>query len=142
MESPRRCRSSAQCRGHFINIASTAAHRVVPNMAVYCGTKFAVRAISEGLRQEAGDKLRVTIISPGFTKTNFAENVADEHIRRQLQASSEKMGMSPDAIAAAIAFAIEQPTMSMSMRLLLDRRRKVKGLSNASFNSRQRCVLL
>ena len=46
----------AQGSGHFINIASTAAHRIVPNMAVYAGTKFAVRAISEGLRQEAGEK--------------------------------------------------------------------------------------
>src|SRR3954452_22500572 len=55
----------AQASGHFVNIASVAGLRVAPNMAVYSGTKFAVRAISEGLRQEAGDKLRVTIISPG-----------------------------------------------------------------------------
>ena len=52
--------------GHFVNTASTAGHKTVPNQSVYSGTKFAVRAISEGLRQEAGDKLRVTIISPGF----------------------------------------------------------------------------
>ncbi|MBW7459931.1 SDR family oxidoreductase, partial [Paenibacillus sepulcri] len=56
--------------GHFVNTASTAAFRIVPNQSVYAGTKFAVRAISEGLRQEAGDKLRVTIISPGFTRTD------------------------------------------------------------------------
>src|ERR1700679_2001294 len=62
----------AQGFGHFVNTASTAAHRIVPNMAVYAGTKIAVRAISEGLRQEAGDKLRVTVISPGFTRTNLA----------------------------------------------------------------------
>lgn len=55
--------------GHFVNTASTAGHKTVPNQAVYSGTKFAVRAISEGLRQEAGDKLPVTIISPGFVKT-------------------------------------------------------------------------
>src|SRR5216684_1419038 len=48
--------------GHFVNTASTAGHKTVPNQSVYSGTKFAVRAISEGLRQEAGDKLRVTII--------------------------------------------------------------------------------
>ena len=54
-----------QGSGHFINVSSVAGHRVGPNGAVYSGTKFAVRAISEGLRQEAGDKIRVTIISPG-----------------------------------------------------------------------------
>src|SRR4029077_14512457 len=61
--------------GHFVNTASTAGHKTVPNQSVYSGTKFAVRAISEGLRQEAGDKLRVTIISPGFVRTNFTEGV-------------------------------------------------------------------
>ena len=95
--------------GHFVNIASTAAHRIVPNMAVYSGTKFAVRAISEGLRQEAGDKLRVTIISPGYTRTNFADGVNNPEVKAQLVASRDKFAMPPDAIARAIAFAIEQP---------------------------------
>jgi NADP-dependent 3-hydroxy acid dehydrogenase YdfG len=95
--------------GHFINTASTAAHRIVPNMAVYAGTKIAVRAISEGLRQEAGDKLRVTVISPGFTRTNFAESMTNQEVKAQIVASMEKFAMSPDAIARAIAFAIEQP---------------------------------
>src|SRR3982074_2378578 len=57
--------------GHFVNTASTAGLKIVPTMAVYSGTKLAVRAISEGLRQEAGDKLRVTIISPGFVHTDI-----------------------------------------------------------------------
>src|ERR1700758_807915 len=61
--------------GHFVNIASTAGLITRPTMAVYSGTKFAVRAISECLRQEAGDKLRVTIISPGFVHTNFADSM-------------------------------------------------------------------
>jgi NADP-dependent 3-hydroxy acid dehydrogenase YdfG len=61
--------------GHFVNTASTAGHKTVPNQSVYSATKFAVRAISEGLRMEAGEKLRVTIISPGFVNTNFAEGV-------------------------------------------------------------------
>jgi NADP-dependent 3-hydroxy acid dehydrogenase YdfG len=95
--------------GHFVNIASTAAHRIVPTMSVYSGTKFAVRAISEGLRQEAGDKLRVTIISPGFTRTNFADSVTNPEVKAQLAASRDKFAMPPDAIARAIAFAIEQP---------------------------------
>ena len=95
--------------GHFINTASTAAHRVVPNMAVYAGTKIAVRAISEGLRQEAGDKLRVTVISPGFTRTNLAESMTNQQVKAQTVATMEKFAISPDAIARAIVFAIEQP---------------------------------
>ncbi|MDM0039898.1 SDR family oxidoreductase [Variovorax sp. J22G21] len=99
----------AQGSGHFVNIASTAAHRIVPNMAVYAGTKLAVRAISEGLRQEAGEKLRVTVISPGFTRTNFAESMTDPALKAQTLASMDKFAISPEAIARAIAFAIEQP---------------------------------
>ena len=95
--------------GHFVNTASTAGHKTVPNQSVYSGTKFAVRAISEGLRQEAGDKLRVTIISPGFVRTDFVEAVTNPELRAQLAESREKFAISPDAIARAIAFAIEQP---------------------------------
>jgi len=95
--------------GHFINTASTAGHKTVPNQSVYSGTKFAVRAISEGLRQEAGDKLRVTIISPGFVRTNFADGVTDPKMKAQLLESRDKFAMPPDAVARAIAFAIEQP---------------------------------
>ena len=95
--------------GHFVNIASTAGHKTVPNQSVYSGTKFAVRAISEGLRQEAGDKLRVTIISPGFVRTNFAEGVTNPEVKAQLADARDKFALPPDAIARAIAFAIEQP---------------------------------
>src|SRR5450755_3711182 len=98
-----------QGSGHFVNIASTAAYLVLPTMAVYAGTKVAVRAISEGLRQEVGDKLRVTIISPGMTRTNFAEATTNPVVKAQLEERRDKTGMSPDAIARAIAFAIEQP---------------------------------
>jgi NADP-dependent 3-hydroxy acid dehydrogenase YdfG len=95
--------------GHFVNIASTAGHKTVPNQSVYSATKFAVRAISEGLRQEAGDKLRVTIISPGFVRTNFAEGVTNPEVKAQLEGARDKFAMPPDAIARAIMFAIEQP---------------------------------
>jgi NADP-dependent 3-hydroxy acid dehydrogenase YdfG len=95
--------------GHFVNTASIAGHKTVPNQAVYSGTKFAVRAISEGLGQEAGDKLRVTIISPGFAKTPFVDTVANAEVRAQLAASRDKLAIPPEAIARAIAFAIEQP---------------------------------
>jgi NADP-dependent 3-hydroxy acid dehydrogenase YdfG len=95
--------------GYFVNTASTAGHQTVPNQSVYSGTKLAVRAISEGLRQEAGDQLRVTIISPGFVRTNFAESVTNPEVKAQLAASRDKFAMPPDAIARAMAFAIEQP---------------------------------
>jgi len=95
--------------GHFVNIASTAASLVLPTMSVYAGTKIAVRAISEGLRQEAGDTLRVTIISPGITRTNFAEVITNPQVKAQLEERADKTAMPPEAIARAIAFAIEQP---------------------------------
>ena len=98
-----------QGSGHFVNIASTAAYLVVPSMSVYAGTKVAVRAISEGLRQEAGDKLRVTIISPGMTRTNFADTMTNPQVKAQLEERRDKIAMPPEAIARAIAFAIEQP---------------------------------
>ena len=96
--------------GHFVNIASTAAYLILPSMSVYAGTKVAVRAISEGLRQEAGDKLRVTIISPGITRTNFAATMTNPMVKAQLEEIRDKTAMPPEAIARAIALAIEQPT--------------------------------
>src|SRR6478672_11220555 len=95
--------------GHFVNTASTAGHKTVPNQSVYSATKFAVRAISEGLRMEAGEKLRVTIISPGFVHTNLADSMTNPEVKAQIVGTMDKMAISPDAIARAIAFAIEQP---------------------------------
>jgi NADP-dependent 3-hydroxy acid dehydrogenase YdfG len=98
-----------QGSGHFVNTASTAAFRIVPSMAVYAGTKVAVRAISEGLRVEADGKLRVTIISPGMTHTDGVGAGASQEVKVQLQVSRDKIAMPPEAIARAVAFAIEQP---------------------------------
>jgi NADP-dependent 3-hydroxy acid dehydrogenase YdfG len=96
--------------GHFVNTASIAGIKTTPTMAVYSGTKFAVRAISDGLRQEVGSEgLRVTVISPGFTRTNFAEGVTNTEVRARLIASRDKLAISPDAIAHAVVYAIEQP---------------------------------
>lgn len=99
----------AQGSGHFITTASTAAFRVVPAMAVYAGTKYAVRAICEGLRQEAGDALRVTTVSPGVTATDFAEASTNSRVRAEITKMRDELAMPPEAIARAIAFAIEQP---------------------------------
>jgi NADP-dependent 3-hydroxy acid dehydrogenase YdfG len=95
--------------GHFVNVASTAAFRVTPGQSVYAGTKMAVRAVSEGLRQEAGENLRVTIISPGMTSTNFADSITDPVARAELEQRRDVIAMPPAAVARAIAFAIEQP---------------------------------
>ena len=95
--------------GQFVNVASTAGLIVRPTMAVYAGTKFAVRAISEGLRQEAGENLRVTMITPGFVNTDFVGGITDPALRAQLEASRDRFAITPEAIARAIAFAIEQP---------------------------------
>jgi len=99
----------AQGSGHFVTTASTAAFRVVPNMAVYAGTKLAVRAICEGLRQEAGECLRVTTVSPGVTATDFAEASTNSQVRAEITAMRDRIAIPPDAIARAIAFAVEQP---------------------------------
>jgi NADP-dependent 3-hydroxy acid dehydrogenase YdfG len=98
-----------QGSGHFITMASTAAYLTLPQQAVYSGTKFAVRAISEGLRREAGGAFRVSVVSPGFTRTNFTETVTNAETRAQLEASRDAFAMPPEAVASAIAFAIEQP---------------------------------
>jgi NADP-dependent 3-hydroxy acid dehydrogenase YdfG len=95
--------------GHFINIISTAGIKIVPTMVVYAATKNAVRTLTEGLRQEAGPKLRVTGISPGFVKTNLADSVTAKKAKDQITAQMTEMAISPEAIARAVAFAIEQP---------------------------------
>jgi NADP-dependent 3-hydroxy acid dehydrogenase YdfG len=99
----------AQGFGHFVTLASTAGFKTVPNQAVYSATKFAVRALCEGLRQEAGDKLRVTIVSPGFVATDLVQSVPEAGFRAQLLAARDRMAIPPNAVAKAILFAIEQP---------------------------------
>ncbi|MFB6820395.1 SDR family oxidoreductase [Streptomyces virginiae] len=96
-----------QGSGHFVNTVSTAGLRVVPLQSVYAGTKNAVRTISEGLRQEAGDALRVTVVSPGAVRTDFTERM-DPQARARIDRMMET-ALSPDAVARAIAFAVEQP---------------------------------
>lgn len=93
--------------GHFVNTVSTSGLRVVPLQSVYAGTKNAVRTISEGLRQEAGDSLRVTVVSPGAVRTDFTERM-EPTAKTQIDKLME-IALPPDAVARAIAFAIEQP---------------------------------
>ena len=98
----------AQGSGHFINVSSVAGHRVSPTTAVYSATKCAVRAISEGLRQEAGDKIRVTIISPGAVESELAETISNADVKKRI-VDYRKMAIPAEAIAAAMAYAIGQP---------------------------------
>ena len=99
----------AQGFGHFVNILSTAGLKIVPTMAVYAGSKNAARAITEGLRQEAGAKLRVTAISPGFVQTGLASSMTNAEAATTTNRLMQEMGIPAEAIARCIAFAIEQP---------------------------------
>lgn len=97
----------AQRSGHIVNLASIAAHMVMPTAAVYCASKFAVWAITDGLRQEH-DEIRATIISPGIVATELGHDISDQGVAAALQEWRRK-SLTPDAIARAIRFALEQP---------------------------------
>jgi NADP-dependent 3-hydroxy acid dehydrogenase YdfG len=94
--------------GHFVNVSSISGLQVAPTTAVYSATKFAVRAISEGLRQEAGRKIRVTTICPGAVETELAEAISNPELKKRVNAF-QSVAIPPATIARAIAFAIEQP---------------------------------
>jgi NADP-dependent 3-hydroxy acid dehydrogenase YdfG len=93
--------------GQIINLSSIGGHRVWPTCAVYSGTKFAVRAISEGLRQET-QHIRVTIISPGVVESELADSITSPSTAEAM-VDFRKVALTPDAIARAIGYAIEQP---------------------------------
>ncbi|MCV9967296.1 SDR family oxidoreductase [Pararhizobium sp. BT-229] len=97
----------AQGSGQIINLSSIGGHAVSPTAAVYCATKFAVGAISEGLRQE-NDRIRVTVISPGVTESELAETISDETAREAMQ-GFRRIAIPAEAIARAIAYAVAQP---------------------------------
>ncbi|QTN01643.1 SDR family NAD(P)-dependent oxidoreductase [Sediminibacillus dalangtanensis] len=95
--------------GHFINIASTGAYEVSPTAAVYCATKYAVRAITDGLRQETvGQDIRVTLLSPGVTESELADSITDNDAREFMK-EYRRTALPATAIARAIVYALEQP---------------------------------
>ncbi|GJJ19227.1 SDR family oxidoreductase [Mycolicibacterium mageritense] len=99
-----------QGQGHFVTTVSTAGLKIVPGMAVYAGTKNAVRTIMEALRQESTDGvIRTTSISPGFVRTELDASIDDPAARAQIRSSMDEFGLPPDAVARAVAFAISQP---------------------------------
>ena len=97
--------------GHVINLSSVDGHNIYPGGTVYCGTKFAVKAISEGLRQEeamSGTNIRVTNISPGAITSELLETTSDPTMKAGLE-DFYKVAINAESIARAISFAIEQP---------------------------------
>ncbi|GLK73950.1 SDR family oxidoreductase [Ancylobacter dichloromethanicus] len=98
---------TARGSGHIVNIASIGALAVSPTAAVYCATKFAVRALSDGLRQE-NDRLRVTCIHPGVVESELAHTITDP-VAAEAMRSYRAIALQPDAIGRAVRYAIEQP---------------------------------
>ncbi len=99
-----------QGHGHLVTTVSTSGLKIVPNQAVYAATKNAVRTLLEGLRQESTDGVvRTTSVSPGYVRTELADSIDDEAVRAQIRRGMDEFAIPPDAVARAIAFAIEQP---------------------------------
>ena len=97
-----------QHSGHVINLSSVAGHKLFPGAAVYCATKYAVKALSEGLRMEAGDEIRSTNISPGAIATELTSTITDPDAKQAADDLYE-VAIDSDAVARAIVYAIEQP---------------------------------
>ncbi|MCW5313225.1 SDR family NAD(P)-dependent oxidoreductase [Nostoc sp. KVJ3] len=97
-----------QKSGHIINLSSVAGHKVFPGSAIYCATKYAVRAISEGLRLESNGEIRSTNISPGAVATELTTTITDKDTAAGID-QLYAIAIDADAIARAIAYAIEQP---------------------------------
>lgn len=95
--------------GHIINIISTSGIKIVPMQGVYAGTKNAIRTIAEAFRQESDGNIRITGISPGFVKTEFANNLKNEEMKTAVQKGMEQIAIDPVAIANAVIYAISQP---------------------------------
>jgi NADP-dependent 3-hydroxy acid dehydrogenase YdfG len=98
-----------QKSGHIINLSSVAGHQVFPSGVVYCATKFAVKAISEGIRLEGNGEIRSTNISPGAVDTELTSTISHEESAKNAD-QMYGVAIDADAIARAIAYAIEQPS--------------------------------
>lgn len=99
-----------QGHGHLVTTVSTAGLKIVPTMGVYAATKNAVRTVMEAARQESTDGVvRTTSISPGFVNTELDGSITDADLATQIRAQMDAFGLPADAVARAIAFAIEQP---------------------------------
>ena len=97
-----------QKSGHIINLSSVAGHKVFPAGAVYCATKFAVKALSEGIRLEGNGEIRSTNISPGAVDTELTNTISHDETAETVE-EMYGVAIDADAIARAITYAIEQP---------------------------------
>ena len=99
-----------QQSGHIIATDSVAGHVVYPESAVYCGTKFAVRAIMEGLRQEQRENnVKSTIISPGAVQTELYNTISDKQAAQALHEAQTEWGLTSEDVAEAVVYAIDTP---------------------------------
>lgn len=99
-----------QQSGHIIATDSVAGHVVYPESAVYCGTKFAVRAIMEGLRQEQRENnVKSTIISPGAVQTELYNTISDKKAAQALHEAQTEWGLTSEDVAEAVVYAIDTP---------------------------------
>ncbi|ATJ81446.1 SDR family oxidoreductase [Halomonas beimenensis] len=99
-----------QKSGHIINVSSVYGHKMGPDATVYCATKFGVRAISEGLRQEVKPyNIRTTVISPGAVATELLEHISDQEIQTQTKEFVSQIAIPADSFARMVAFAINEP---------------------------------
>ena len=94
--------------GHFVTIASIGAHEVVQTGAVYCASKYAAWAITEGLRLESDPSIRVTAISPGVVESELADSISDPTAQAAMR-TYRAVSIPADSIASAISYAIGQP---------------------------------
>jgi len=97
-----------QGAGQFVNVSSVAGHNVYKGFAVYCATKFAVRAFSEGIRMESDGTIRVTNISPGAVKSELFDTIGVREVKEDFKAFAE-IAIDADAVARAIYYAVSQP---------------------------------
>jgi NADP-dependent 3-hydroxy acid dehydrogenase YdfG len=100
-----------QKSGHIINLASVLGFKVfAPGGTVYSATKFAVRALTEGLRIELhAQNIRCTMISPGAIASELHEGISDSASAKYIKELYDRIAISPDAVARAVLYAIEQP---------------------------------
>jgi NADP-dependent 3-hydroxy acid dehydrogenase YdfG len=99
-----------QKAGHIINVSSVAGHKVGPGSSVYAATKHAVRALSEGLRQEVKPyNIRTTVISPGAVATELPNTITDAAVAERIKNFYANVAIPADSFARAVAFAMSQP---------------------------------
>lgn len=104
--------------GHVINLGSVASHQVFPNSGVYCASKWAVLAISESLRTELADKVKVTTISPGAVNTPFVDTTTNEALLKDYKEYFAK-ALPVERIAEAIRMAVEAPEDSVISEIIV-----------------------